>query len=135
MSAPLHRKFQETVLKTKAAPRTVPVSLRLTPVEKARLIKRAGKTPLSEYMRACLLDSATRGSPVDPQAKAALGKVLAFLGRSEFAASFRDLAYAAKIGALPVDQEIADEIGQACTDIREIRALLIESLQRPVRRI
>lgn len=135
MSAPLRKDFQESVLKTKAAPRTVPVSLRLTPVEKARMIKRAGKMPLSEYMRACLLDSATQGHSTDPQARAAIGKVLALLGRSEFATSFRDLAYAAKIGALPVDQEIVDEISQACSDIREIRALLIESLQRPMRRV
>ena len=135
MSAPLLKDFHKSTRKTKTAPRTVPISLRLTPVEKARLIKRAGKMPLSEYMRARLLDNATQGSSADPQAKAAHGKILALLGRSELAASFRDLAYAAKIGALPVDQEIVDEINQACSDIREIRVLLVDSLQRPVRRV
>lgn len=112
--------------------RPAPFSLRLSPDERAFLKQKANGKPISAYIRAQVFGSdATprklhqRRPAVD---KAELGKVLGKLGQSRLSSNLNQIAKAANIGALPVDDALQEELRQACEDIAAMRQTLIKAL-------
>ncbi|MBM2715794.1 hypothetical protein JQK88_32300 [Mesorhizobium caraganae] len=57
-----------------------------------------------------------------------LAAILAALGQSEVASSLRDIAYAAKIGALPLDEETGNAIRSAARALVRLRSEILSAL-------
>lgn len=115
------------------------VTLRVTPEEKERLQRDAGRQSVSAYVRSRLLgDDAkprrTKGNyPVKDHE--ALAKVLRALGHSNLAQEFDMLKWASEDGAILIDRETAGAIRNACADIKKMRDDLVAALGlRPKRR-
>jgi len=100
-----------------------PFSLRLTAVEKTRLLRRAKGRPLGRYIKAQLFSK--NG---DDLTKADIAKALGGLGASDLARNMARIANASEIGALPVTPELSEQLSHACTDIRFIRFALVRAL-------
>lgn len=114
------------------AKRPAPFSMRFTDEERARLDRDAGNRSWASYIREQLFgdEAAPRRSgqrkPQKPTADgAAIARALGELGRSRLASNMNQIAKAANMGALPVTPELAQELNQACADIRLIRRALI----------
>lgn len=110
--------------------RPSPFTIRLTASERAALEQRAAGYPLGSFIKAILFADQTRlrsrrRAVAD---EAALGRVLALLGRSHMANNFNQLAKAANMGALPVTPELEAELSAACADIRRMRSELLKAL-------
>lgn len=104
---------------------TRPISIRLTKDELSALTKRAGDAGMSAYIRKELFGSAPkRPLPRTPAHQTRdIAQLLALLGSGELADSLRELAHAARIGALPVLPETEAAINQACVAVLERDAL------------
>lgn len=100
-----------------------PFSLRLTEAEKARLLRRAKGQPLGAYIKSQLFKR--KGASAN---KTEIATVLAILGSSDLARRLACIAKAAEVGALPVTDELEQELSQACADINTMRAALIRAL-------
>ncbi|MFC3051813.1 hypothetical protein [Kordiimonas pumila] len=107
----------------KPAKKPAPFSLRLTKDEKAKLVRRAKGKPLGAFIKAQLFEG-NRAAITKSDA----ATVLAILGSSDLARSMACIAKAAEIGALPVTEELSEQLEQACTDIRTMRAALLRKL-------
>ena len=112
--------------------RPAPFSLRLSFEERAKLEKLAGGSSLSAFIKAKVFADEgyirrLRGKfPVKDHE--ALGKVLGQLGASRLSQNMNQLAKAAHLGALPVDEDVADQLNQACQDISMMRNALMRAL-------
>ncbi|MGD1955727.1 MAG: hypothetical protein ACFBZ9_10940 [Sphingomonadales bacterium] len=112
--------------------REAPVSLRLTFTEKKQLKEMAGRQSVNAYIKARLFDPdapirQARGlNPVKDQQ--ALAQVLGMLGSSGLPKHMAEMAEAAKVGALPVDDDTQKSLRQACDDIRIMRRFLLAAL-------
>lgn len=116
--------------------RPAPLSVRFSEEEKARLRQLAGDMPVGTYIRNRALDGqaiARRKRKAPLQDSNALGQVLALLGRSRMANNLNQLAKAANLGTLPVDEETHADIRTACVHVRELRDLLLLALGRSLR--
>lgn len=118
--------------KTSRKPRPAPLSIRLSPEERARLERDARGLSLSAYVKDRIFDEAsparrTRGkAPVkDHQA---LAQLLALWGASGMSRHLDDLANAANAGALDMSPETEDLIVQACAEVFAMRGLLLKAL-------
>jgi len=92
---------------------------------------RANGQPIGSYVRDYLFaanDNRPRPRRVPSKDQAALAAVLASLGQSGLAASLREIANAARIGALPVSPELETELHQACRDVAAMKSLLMKAL-------
>lgn len=107
-----------------------PISVRVTAAERRELLQRAGDHGLSAYVRNQLLNEPrTRKTGRHPaEGTGDVAQVLALLGASDLASSLRDLAHAAKIGALPVLPETEKAITDACLAVEEMRGALMVAL-------
>ena len=113
------------------AKRKAPFSLRLSAEEKIRLTAAAGNMTLGAYIKARLfedLPAVPRQRAPSRFDKALLGKVLAALGRSRLSSNLNQIAHAANIGALPVDDELSADLKGACADVRIMRNALLKAL-------
>jgi hypothetical protein len=114
----------------------LPVSFRVTPAEKAQLLKDAGPLALSAYIRQELLGDQVaerKKRYVKKQRKPGidhelLAKLLGTIGRSELGRSLLALSLAAQSGSLPVTDELSKELETACDEIHEMRKDLIVAL-------
>ncbi|MEO1610036.1 MAG: hypothetical protein AAFR90_12030 [Pseudomonadota bacterium] len=116
----------------KSAPQSKPLSLRLSPAQRRELERRAGKQPLSIYIRAQLF-AANDNAPVSGKQdlvnnRQALAQILAKLGQNGIASNLKELADAARSGSLVLDEESNAALLKASADIAEIKALLMQSL-------
>ena len=109
---------------TKKAP-TKPISIRLTPQERAELERRAGNRSVSAYVRELVF--AARASSQKPH-KGDLARVLGLLGASSLSSSVGELARLARFGALPVSDETEADLRTACADIAAMKAALMRAL-------
>ncbi len=109
-----------------------PLTLRLTPAERAELEALAAGMTLSAYARVCLFaeDARKRAKRAnDPVAnKKAIAEALALLGQSRIASNLNQLAYHANVGAFIEDAETKAQIGEANAHLLEIRTLLMSAL-------
>lgn len=123
--------------------RPVPLSLRLTPDERASLERSAAGQPLGTFIKARLFagEPAQRGRRHHPvRDQRTIAHMLALLGQSELAVSLRDLADAARSGSLDCDDAVTAALTAGCGDIQSLRQMLVAALglktaappQRPV---
>lgn len=112
--------------------RPAPFSLRLTAEERERLLAEAGGAPLGAYIKAKLLGvplpARYRRSGLSVEDRQSLGRVLALLGQSRLSANLNQLAHAAHLGALLVDEQSTEALNAALADVRAMRALLLTAL-------
>jgi hypothetical protein len=112
-----------------------PFSIRLTDDERKLLLDRAGKLPLSTYVRNLVLEEAARAprqrarrthKPIKDHETVA--RLLAALGQSRIASNLNQLAKAVNIGVLPVTPKTENDIGEACTAVVAMRRDLMGAL-------
>ncbi|MEM1151469.1 MAG: hypothetical protein AAGI03_13060 [Pseudomonadota bacterium] len=122
-----------TSLPQKSPPkRPSPVSLRLSPEERAELERAAEWRSLNSYIKGRIFGADgkarrdRRALPVRDHA--ALAQALGLLGAKEVADSLRELSHAAKTGALPVSPETEEELINACAAVFAIKADLMRAL-------
>lgn len=116
--------------------KTYPFSLRLTAEERALLEARAAGRPLGLYVRQCLFGESARQSSAKalPAGAArvadrqALARLLALMGQRDLATGLRQLAEAARNGALPVSPETRTMLESACRDVATMKRLLMAAL-------
>lgn len=122
--------------RTQKRKRRKPFSLGLYDEERAQIERDAGSLPLGVFIRGKLLgDNGAAGRKRNPRRvkrpsmdHKALAQLLGTLGQSELGRSMIALSLAAQCGALPVDEELRGKLDQACTDIAEMRRVLIVAL-------
>lgn len=104
----------------KAVRRPSPLSVRLSPEERAFLERRAGNRPLSSYVKAVLLGGETpRSRDARTQTDhAMLARVLAALGKSQLSASLERLARAAQKQGKTVQNQGIQQNAQDCSTAR-----------------
>lgn len=113
------------------APKTKPISIRLTKNERQYLERRAGNRPLSQYVREKLLGThaqkrkQSRRTTIDHEI---LAQLLGTLGQSQLGPNMTQIARLAEKGALPFTPETENEIKQACFQIASMRVALIKAL-------
>jgi hypothetical protein len=116
----------------KLSARPSPVTLRVTPEERAKLEELANGMTLSAYIRACVFAEETKRRKKRPknviEDKKATAEALALLGQSRIASNLNQLAHHANIGALIVGETEKAQIAEANAHLAEIRALLIQAL-------
>jgi len=122
MSSYAKRDFTKSSKRTK---RPAPFPVRFSSDERAVLEDKAGDMPLGAYIRAKALDKTQSAAKTD---YVMLARILGLLGKSELASNLCLLAVAAEQGALIVDEEIETDLKAACTDVKEIRLILVEAL-------
>lgn len=116
----------------KDKPDTRPFSIRLTQAERCLLLARAGRVPLSTYIRDAILsaDAQTKrrrqANPIKDHE--ALARVLAALGQSRLSNNLNQLAKAVNTGVLPVTPETEAEISHACAAVSAMRGDLMRAL-------
>ena len=128
--------FQQAAsAKQERAKRPPPYSIRFTFEERATLERDAGKLSWSVYIRSKLFGEAasqrkasTRKRRKPSVDEAILGKLLGYLGKSRLASNMNQIAKAAHIGALPVSEELEEELFAACANIQAMRDDLIAAL-------
>jgi hypothetical protein len=111
--------------------RPAPFSLRLTEVERARLLEETKGAPLGAYIKAKVLGAAplrSRRSGLAVEDRKSLAQGLALLGQSRLSSNLNQLAHAANIGALPVTPDVEDELLAALRDVRALRRLFMVAL-------
>lgn len=115
--------------------KTRPVSVRLTEQERALLERVAAKQSLSSFMRECALTQA--GQAPKPrkeqqrptEQKVQLAQILALLGASDIFRSMSTFAKLSEQGALPLSEETELQIQNACSNIKQIKTLLMRALR------
>lgn len=106
-----------------------PMSFRVTAREKARIKSYAGDVSVSKYLREAALKGATSRRKTDISIKADMAaRILGMLGQSELLSNLNKIAEAADQGALPVTDELTQELHGACAMVLAIRLDLIEAL-------
>lgn len=114
-----------------------PLTLRLTPEERARLEELATDMTLSAYVRACVFaeDAQLRKTrPADQvEEKKVAAEALALLGQTRIASNLNQLAYHANIGALIVGETEKDQIAEANEHLAAIRVMLMQALGKKQR--
>jgi hypothetical protein len=111
--------------------KSAPLSVRFTETEKLRLQELAGNTPLGVFIRERALGDAAepRASVRQPVKDGEpLGRLLALLGQSRLANNLNQLAKAANQGSLPVTMEVEADLRAACSEVFEMRILLLKAL-------
>ena len=87
---------------------------------------------LSRYVKGRIFDKAGKAKPSGRarpvRDHVALAQVLAMLGAMDAAGSFRELAAAAKSGALPVSPETEEELVNACAAVLAIKSEVMRAL-------
>ena len=133
MSGPIKTSFEVAAAHHIAKPkRPAPFSIRLSDEERAFLERKAGSKPLGTYAREKLLDGAQTPRKTIPRKPKVdyelLGRILGLLGECELTSLICLLAVAAESGSVVLDEEANVQVKEACTDIQEIRLILIKAL-------
>ena len=134
MSGPIKTTFEavaaaQSITKPK---RPAPFPIRLSPEERSYLEHRAGNRPLGTYAREVLLGDAQTPRKITPRKPKIdypmLGQILGLLGKSELTSVLCLLAVAAESGSVVMDEDATAQVKEACTDIHEIRLILVKAL-------
>lgn len=133
VSGHLAARFEGAAKPAKGKRRAVsPLTLRLTPEERATLEELAAGMTLSAYVRACVFAEETKRRKRRPKSvvedKQAAAEALALLGQSRIASNLNQLAYHANIGALIVGEVEKAHIAEANDHLAAIRTLLVKAL-------
>lgn len=112
-----------------------PFSMRFTDDERRALELAADGRPLGAYIRWLIFKEdmpelpkrRTRETSANPDRKE-LAKLLGVLGQSRISQNINQLAKAANSGSLPVNNEVIEELNDACTAIKFVRETLIKAI-------
>jgi len=107
------------------------LTINMTDDQHAQLVVDAGNRTLSDYGREKLFGKEGRAKKRIRKPKTEdvmLARILMALGSSDIAASMRDIAAAARNGALPESPDVVLQIQAACLTIEKIRTDLIRGL-------
>ena len=109
-----------------------PLSIRLTDEERALLKRKAGQKPVATYAREQLVGevpSQRKAMQKTPEIdRVLLAQILGVLGKSELAKALCLLAVAAESGSAVLDEDTGSQVKEACSDIADIRLILIKAL-------
>lgn len=109
-----------------------PLTLRLTPEERAELEELAAGMTLSAYVRGCLFAKEAKRRRRRPKTviadKAAAAEALALLGQSRIASNLNQLAHHANVGMLIEGETQKVQIAEANAHLKAIRAALMTAL-------
>lgn len=110
--------------------RLAPLSLRLSPDERARLEQDAQGIALGAYIKAKIFGEPERRVHRHQSVRnqRTIAQLLARLGASGLAVHMQELANAASSGSLACDDETAALLRTACADIKSIRSILLTAL-------
>ena len=129
--------FAKPITKSKSEKRGArraisPLTLRLTPEERARLEELAAGMTLSTYVRACVFGEEAKRRKRRPKDtvvhKKAIAEALALLGQSRIANNLNQLAYHANIGSLEIGFEEREQIEETYAHVVAMRTLLVAAL-------
>ena len=113
-------------------PRPAPLSVRLSPENRARLERDAAGISLGSYIQWRLFDPDTppprRRGKAPVKDHIALSRALAALGQSRIASNLNQIARAIHTGVIVVTPEVEAELTEAIRYIGTIRKDLIEAL-------
>ncbi len=112
------------------------LTIRVSDEQRTILERRAGNRALADYIRHKLdiADTPKHARSYKPQADSiALAQILAALGSSDLSASMRDIAEAARNGALENSDDLRLSLHAACLTIEQMRDDLIRALGLKVR--
>lgn len=112
-----------------------PFSMRFTIDERRALELAAAGRPLASYIRWLIFKEdmpelpkrRTRETAANPD-RQELAKLLGTLGKSRISQNINQLAKAANSGSLPVNQEVIEELNDACKAINWLRDTLIKAI-------
>lgn len=118
-------------------PALPPLSIRVTPQEKALLQRLAGKQAISTYVRHRLFGDVTamrakrhQEKPKQPKLDhVEIARLLGMFGQSELVRSILALSLAAQAGQLVASSEAEQQISRACDEIHEMKTILITALK------
>jgi len=107
------------------------LSVPFTPEQVADLARRAGRRPLSVFVRDQLFPANDNAPPKTARPRSAeklafAAKILALLGPTYTA--LKSIAHATASGLLPFSPDTEAAILKACADIAEMKALLMKAL-------
>ncbi len=109
-----------------------PFSLRLSIEERAKLEAMAGRESLSGFIKGRLFGPDApiikRRNMNAVQHYKLLGQVLGALGRSRLSQNMNQLAKAAHVGNLPLQEDVEKLLITACTEITEMRQMVMRAL-------
>jgi len=106
-----------------------PMSFRVTAKEKARIQDFAGDKSISHYLRQSALKGKVYKRKAETSVKVEMAaRILGALGQSDISSNLRRIADAADMGALPVTDELEEELRNACALVLAIRHDLIIAL-------
>ena len=135
-NANLSTAFKESVngaaeATTPPRPKLKPMTFRVTDSERVEIKAFAGSQSVSEYVRESALHKKSRRKRrvkvITPSQENA-ARILGLLGQSGILANLAKIADAAESGALPVTEELSEELRNACALIIAIRHDLIDAL-------
>jgi len=113
--------------------RIAPLSIRVTHEEREWLIKASGNMSVNAYVKQCVFHAndnvpakLRKGSLT--QDRKSLAQILGKLARLDIFSTIKGLFKAMESGHLHLKPETEDALRQACSDIREIRRMLITAL-------
>lgn len=110
---------------------TRPFSIRLTEAERSQLERQAGRQPLGQYIRGVLLGEGVKKRRVlrKPQLDdRKVAELLAALGQSRLSSNLNQLAKAANMGTLEVEDDIRLQLQHACAAVIAMREALLIAL-------
>ena len=123
--------FRAAASPRRKALRTKPIPIRFTEAELAYLREKAGKLPLSTYMRQELLGTHQDQGRRQRQPKVnqkEISALLAALGQSRLPSNLNQLAKAANIGVLDVSSDVEKELQDAAMAVLAMRDALFTAL-------
>lgn len=104
------------------------LSVRMTRAERDALKERAGSDGISGFVRRQLFGKRAARRSTQPT-KPKIAEILGKLGASGALASLKALSEAARHGTLELDEEQEKHIEIACSDVAEIKSLLMKALR------
>jgi CTP:molybdopterin cytidylyltransferase MocA len=108
----------------------------LTDAERALLVSRSGREPVSRFIKRILFADASLPKRQTVRVVAdqkVLGQLLALLGQSSLATNVRVLAHQASVGVINCDEATAERLSRACREITELRDTLMVALGKEPR--
>ena len=114
------------------------LSVRVDEAEHAYVVEQAGTQTLSNHVREVLLGEYMSRTATRPKKRKrnprvdtkAIAQALALLGQSRLSSNLNQIAKLANMGALPVTDELAQELQVACADIAAMRSALMDALRK-----
>ena len=128
---------QSAVSSSQKTPRTIPLSIRVTKEEKARIQNLAGNMAVGNFIRQRVLGDDEdvkrpkrhRKKQYKPKLEhVELARLLGMFGQSELAQGILALSLVAQSGELDVTPDVSSQISSACAEIQEMKNMLIVAL-------